>query len=109
MKRGDIITVVVQGDYGKPRPAVVIQSDLLTEAGAHSVILCLITSKIEAVRTFRMKLQPSSTNGLQKPSQIMVDKILTIPQSKVGNIIGALTKEQQQALTRMLAVVIGLV
>ena len=108
MKRGDIVTVAISGDYGKPRPAVIVQSDLFTQHDAHSIILCLLTSQIEPVKTFRLLIEPTENNGLQKPSQIMVDKIFTASRAKVGASIGALTKSQLQQLNRMLALVIGL-
>lgn len=109
VKRGDIITVAVAGDYGKPHPAVIVQSDLMIDSGAQSVILCLLTSHIVPVETFRMTLQPTPTNGLQKPSQIMIDKMFTASYSKIGNVIGKLSKQQKQELDRKLAFVIGLV
>jgi len=59
MKRGDIVTVALPGDYGKPRPAVIVQSDDLTEAGSASMVLCPITSHLQDVETFRLTLNPS--------------------------------------------------
>lgn len=108
MKRGDIVTVAVTGDYGKPRPAVIIQSDLLTESDAQSIIVCLVTSQIEQVKTFRMKLMPSASNGLEKTSQVMVDKLFTVQRSKIGQVIGTLGKRQIQELNRQIALVVGL-
>jgi mRNA interferase MazF len=109
MKRGDIVTVALSGDYGKPRPAVVVQSDVLTQADSQSVVVCLLTSQLEPVRSFRMMLQPSAANGLEKPSQIMVDKLFTLSRQKVGQVVGSLTKRQQQELNGKLALVVGLV
>lgn len=108
MKRGDLVTVAVQGDYGKPRPAVVVQSDLLTEYDAQSVVLCLVTSDIEDVKTFRINVKPSSSNGLQKISQVMVDKLFTVQRGKIGKVLGSLTRKQLQELDRQLAFVVGL-
>lgn len=108
MKRGDIVTVSAGGAYGKPRPAVVIQSDHLSQAGLQSIILCLITSHIENVSTFRIDLQPGDGNGLTVASQIMTDKILTVRRGKIGRRIGGLNEDSLRRLDQTLAFVIGL-
>lgn len=108
MKRGDIVTVSAPRDYGIPRPAVIIQSDHLTEGGLSSVIVCLITSHIEEAPAFRLGLDPDVGNGLNVPSQIMVDKILTLPVEKAGEYIGRLNDELLVRLNRTLAFVVGL-
>ena len=108
MKRGAIVTAALQGDYGKPRPAIVIQSDYLSQAGSKSLIICPITSHIEEAQTIRLTLEPTEKNGLRVLSQIMVDKIFTIPVSKVGEIIGEVDAETIVRLNRTLSFVIGL-
>lgn len=108
MKRGDIVTVSAPRDYGKPRPAVIIQSDHLTDGGLSSVIVCLISSHFEDAPAFRLNLEPDAGNGLNVRSQIMVDKILTLPVAKTGESIGRLDDEQLVQLNRSLAFVIGL-
>lgn len=108
MKRGDLVTVSAPGHYGKPRPAVVIQSDHLTGAGLSSTIVCLVTSHVEDAPAFRLDLEPSESNGLAGPSQIMVDKLLTLPIAKVGARIGRLDDEVLVQLNRTLAFVVGL-
>lgn len=108
MKRGDIVTVSAGGAYGKPRPAVVIQSDHLSQAGLQSIILCLITSHIENASTFRIDLQPGDGNGLTVASQIMTDKILTVRRGKIGRRIGGLNEDSLRRLDQTLAFVIGL-
>ena len=105
MKRGDIVTVVGSGDYGKPRPAVVVQSDLLKAAS--SVLVALLTSSIADAPLYRLSLEPSATNGLQLPTQIMIDKILAIPREKCGKLIGRLDDGAMIALNHMLAVIVG--
>jgi mRNA interferase MazF len=89
MKRGDIIVCVIAGDYGKPRPAVVVQSNHITEDDCDSVVVCPITSTITA-KKFRVRLQPSSDNGLQNFSEIMTDKIVAIRRDKIRDSIGTL-------------------
>jgi mRNA interferase MazF len=73
MKRGDIVTVAATGDYGKPRPAVIIQTDALPERHA-SVILCQMTSDLAEAPDLRVTIEPHAANGLRVRSQIMADK-----------------------------------
>lgn len=105
MKRGSIVTVVFQGDFGKPRPALVIQSDLLEEL--QSVIVCPITSEIRDA-AFRITIEPNPTNGLKHLSQVMVDKIATLSQNKIGQTIGQLDNERMKAVERALLWVVGI-
>ena len=106
MKRGDIVTVSAPGDYGKPRPAVIIQSDWLKSTD--SVLVSLFTSTLVDAPLFRLSVEPSKTNGLKLPSQIMVDKIIAISREKCGAVIGSLDEAALIALNHMLAVVIGI-
>ena len=108
MRRGDIAIVSASGDYGKPRPAVVVQSDYLTDAGLDSVIVCLISSNVETTPAFRVTLEPNSENGLESSSQIMVDKLLTVRGARVGKVVGKLDDETLLRLNRTLAFVVGL-
>ena len=108
MRRGDLVTVAAPGDYGKPRPAVVIQGDVLNQADSDSVILALMTGTLQDAPLLRLTVDPTSANGLQKPSQVMVDKLVTIRREKVGNTIGRLSDSELLELNRLLALVIGL-
>jgi len=105
MRRGDLVTIALQGDYGKPRPALVIQSDLFDEHP--SVTVLPVTSELRETPLFRIIVQPNADNGLQKPSQIMVDKVQTIPREKIGNTVGRLDNESLLAVNRALAVFLG--
>jgi len=106
LKRGDIVTVSAQGDYGKPRPAVIVQSDALN--AADSVLVALITSAVTDAPLYRLTLEPSSTNGLKTVSQVMVDKVLAYPRAKCGPVIGHLSGADRLALDTLLSVMIGL-
>ena len=106
MKRGDIVTVVASGDDGKPRPAVVVQSDWLK--ATDSVLVALMTSALADAPLYRLSLTPDETNGLKLPTQIMIDKIVAIPRAKCGKTVGRLGKGEMIALNHMLSVVIGL-
>ena len=106
MKRGDIVTVAIKGDYGKPRPALVIQSDLFDQHP--SVTVLPITGEIRDAPLFRYNLYQDSDNGLTKPSQIMIDKITTIKMDKTGKAIGHITTRQISEVTRLLVLWLGI-
>ncbi len=105
MKRGDLVTIALSGDYGKPRPALVIQSDLFD---AHpSVNILPVSGDLREAPLFRIQIVPSDSNGLRKTSQVMVDKIQTVARSKVGKTIGRIEPETLVAVNRALAVFLG--
>lgn len=107
MRRGDLVTVAVSGDFGKPRPALVIQSDLFDEAGTVTVLL--VSSTLVEAPLIRVTSEPSPQNGLQKTSQIMIDKARSVKRDKLGPAIGHLEDETMLSVTRSLAVFLGLV
>jgi len=105
VKRGDLVTVAISGDYGKPRPALVIQSDLFD---VHpSVTVLPVTSELRGTPLFRVRVEPSNDNGLRKTSEIMVDKVQTVVRERVGDPIGRLDDETLLAVNRALAVFLG--
>ncbi len=106
MRRGDIVTVAAPGDYGKPRPALVIQSDLFD--ALPSVALCLVTSTLRDAPIFRITVDPSPANGLQRVSQIQVDKILTVARERIGGVIGRLDDATLLKVNRSLAIFAGI-
>ncbi len=106
MRRGDFVTVAAPGDYGKPRPALVIQSDLFDELP--SVALCLVTSELRNAPIFRITTDPTPDNGLQNISQIQIDKILSVPRERVGSVIGRLDDATMLKVNRSLAVFAGI-
>lgn len=107
MKRGDMVLVVVPGDYGKPRPAVIVQTDLVNDI--HSgIVVCPVTSRIQDAELFRLTIEPSPNNGLQKTSQIMVDEIVAVQRDKIRDGIGILDEELMIRLNRSLAFWLGL-
>ena len=93
MERGDIIICTLSGDYGKPRPVVVIQSDLFNPTHA-SITVCPITSHLIDAALFRLSLFPDKLTGLTSPSQIMVDKIIAIKSEKITQKIGKLSSNE---------------
>jgi mRNA interferase MazF len=106
VKRGIIVTIVLPGTYGKPRPALVIQSDLFDEHP--SITILPVTSHLRDTPLFRLDLDPDSRNGLKKPSQIMVDKVQTVPRDKVGQVVGRVDDALIVEVSRALLVFLGL-
>jgi len=106
MRRGDLLTIALQGDLGKPRPALVIQSDLFD---AHpSVTVLPLTRQMHASPLFRITVQPSAANGLRDASQVMVDKPSSVLRERLGPVFGRLDDETMLAVNRALAVFLGL-
>ena len=106
MRRGDLVTVALSGDYGKPRPALVIQSDFLPETD--SVLVCLLTTTLRAAPLYRLSLPAGEGTGLREASQVMVDKIMAIRRDRCGTPIGRVDDAALLALGRMLAFAIGI-
>ena len=107
-KRGDVVMVAAAGDFGKPRPAVVVQSDAFPEQHA-SVVVCQMTSTLfEAASGFRVTIEPSAANGLRAVSQVMADKPVTLRRERIGQRIGRLDGPEITRLNRALAFVLGL-
>jgi mRNA interferase MazF len=105
-QRGDLVSVSLQGDDGKPRPALIVQSDLLTDLD--SVVVCPVTSNLRDA-TFRVTIEPNPANGLHKLSQVMVDKPATLPRSKVSEPFGHLDNDKMKMVDRTLLLVLGVI
>jgi mRNA interferase MazF len=106
VKRGDVVAVVQPGAYGKPRPAVIIQSDFFDEHP--SVTILPLTSDLRETPLFRLRVEPSKENGLHITSEIMIDKITTIPREKARDVFGHLEDEHIRESERLLAVWLGI-
>ena len=107
MKRGDLVVVALTGDYGKPRPALVVQSDLFNDTHA-SITLVPVTSTIVDTPLFRVTVEPSRRNGLQLVSQLMVDKVTTVRRQRLGQPIGRLEDDVMLRVSRALALWFGI-
>jgi mRNA interferase MazF len=105
VRRGDLVKVVTPGSYGKPRPAVIIQSDLFNQHPSISVLP--LSSELRNAPLFRVRIEPTAMNGLDKTSEVMVDKIQTIPIEKIGGEIGRASDEEMLAINRALAIFLG--
>jgi mRNA interferase MazF len=91
MRRGDLLTVALQGDLGKRRPALLVQSDLFDMHP--SVAVLPVTSDLANAPLFRIALQPSAGNGLQRPPQVMVDKPQSVQRQRLGPVFGRVDDE----------------
>lgn len=105
MRRGDVVTVALQGDFGKPRLAVIVQSDLFEDIP--TVTLVAFTSHLQDAELLRHTVAPSAENGLKLVSQAMVDKLSTLPRAKVGAVVGRLDPVDMEAINQRLAVFLG--
>lgn len=107
MKRGEIWTLAGGKDYaGKPRPVVIVQDDGFDTA--NSVTICAFTTNETEAPLFRLPVDQTERNGLRAPSRLMVDKITTVPRSKVGKLVGRLDDEDVLRLNRAMLVFLGL-
>src|ERR1700681_2514461 len=107
MRRGDLVTVAATGDYGKPRPAVVVQTDAFPQNHA-SVVVCQLTSDLVDAPDFRVTIEPRPENGLRLKSQVMADKSVTIRRERIGQKIERLDNQDMARLGAALAFVLGL-
>ena len=104
--RGDLVTIALSGDYGKPRPALVVQDDAFTSL--EPVTVLRVTSDLHDAPLLRISIAPTSENGLRAPSQIMIDKAATIPKGKIGRPIGRVETSIMRAVDEALARFLGL-
>lgn len=105
MKRGDLVTVVTSGDYGKPRPALIVQADAY--ADHPSITVLPLTSELHDVPLLRVTVEPSEDTGLRRRSQVMVDKATTIPRAKAGSRIGRLDEATLAKVSQALGAFLG--
>jgi mRNA interferase MazF len=106
MKRGSVVTVALQGDFGKGRPALVVQSDLF--ATHPSVTILVMSHELVDAPLIRIQVLPSEKNGLRMPCQIAVDKAFTVKREKIGGVIGEMEHETMLAVDRAMPVFLGL-
>ena len=107
MNRGDLVTVALQGEHGKPRPALVIQSDLFANLTS-TVTIALLTSAPLDTPIFRVPIEPSETNGLRTPSFVMVDQTFSASTRRCEDVFGHLEDADMLAVNRALALFLGI-
>ena len=107
MRRGDVWTVAGGKDYaGKARPVVILQDDSFD--GTKSITICAFTTDDTDAPLFRLPVEPNERNGLRVPCRLIVDKVTTVPKSKVGAHIGRLDDEDVLRLNQAVLVFLGL-
>ena len=108
MRRGQFVVVATSGDYGKPRPALVVQSDLFAELP--SAVICPLTAMLcDNADQFRLEVHPSKRSGLREVSQIAIDKITALPAGKIGGVIGEADDTLLLRVNRALALFLSIV
>jgi mRNA interferase MazF len=106
MKRGDLVTVALQGEHGKPRPALIIQADEF--AATDYVAALLLTSTLRDAPLIRVLVSPNTTNNLRHISQIELDRCIAIKRSRIGSVFGRVDGATLQVVNRLLAVFLGI-
>lgn len=105
MRRGDLVTVAMPGDFGKPRPALVIQSDQFDRNATVTVLL--VSGTLVDAPLIRLTTEPTLENGLRKASQVMIDKIMTVKRDRLGEAFGRIDDETMIAVNRSMALFLG--
>lgn len=106
LRRGDVLIVSAPGEYGKPRPSVVVQQNF--REPIESVVICPLTGDLVAPGPIRPTIQPSPLNGLRAVSQVMADKVMAVRLNRCGQKIGAVSATDMQLIERALGIVLGL-
>ena len=107
MRRGDIVLVALPGDYGKPRPALVVQANLLTADDCGSVVVCPFTTHLTGAASFRVAVEPTEANGLRARSEVMVEKAAGVARVRLREVVGQLDRATMTAVERALMLVLG--
>ncbi|MCE2964798.1 MAG: type II toxin-antitoxin system PemK/MazF family toxin [Alphaproteobacteria bacterium] len=108
MRRGDIVIATAQGDYGKPRPFLVLQTDALLDPLHASVVLCLITKETRNSPILEITIEPTAINNLQHVSFVFVDKIVTLRPDKIKAVMGNLENEHMREVEQKLRFLLSL-
>ena len=106
MRRGDLVSVAIQGDFGKPRPALIIQSDVFVDHATVTVLT--VSSALIDAPLLRLTVEPNEENRLRSPSQIMIDKAMTVLRTEIGESFGRLDRDSMIEVERLLAVFLGI-
>ena len=104
--RGDFVTIAMPGDFGKPRPALVIQANQFYEHATVTVLL--VSSNLVDAPLLRITVAPTVTNGLPKISQVMLDKVMTVKRETLGPAFGQIDANRLVEIERCLAVFLGI-
>lgn len=108
MTRGDVVLVALPGDYSKPRPAVIVQSDLLNSEGPTSYVVCPLSTTLTGQSEFRVNVEPSAANGLKARSEVMVEKVSAVSPRRMREIVGRIENSTIYSIDRALLLVLGI-
>jgi mRNA interferase MazF len=97
LSRGDVVAAIVPGDFGKPRPVVIVQAGPYLESHA-SVTVCPLTTHLTGLRMFRIMIAPDENNGLNEPTEVMVDKVSSLRRERIATSIGKLAPSDMRAI-----------
>ena len=106
MNRGDLVTAVFSGAYGKPRPALIVQSDAF--ADLPSVTVLPLTTHLQPAPLMRVTVEVDRENGLERRSQAMIDKVTTVPRGKIGHRLGRVDAATMRAIGQALRMFLGI-
>lgn len=106
MRRGDLVSVAVAGDYGERRPADVVRADAFRALS--SVTVLRLTSELHDWPMFRVAVEPSEANGLRRRSQVLIDRAIALPRAKIGAVYGHLDDATMSTVSRALAAFLDL-
>lgn len=107
VRRGDIAIAALAGDYGKPRPVLIVQNNALSEV-VDSVIVCPFSTSIESTVIARLRIEPSAENGLEHASILMIEKLTVLHVSRISRVIGRLEDSHMDRVNLSVAFVLGL-
>ena len=107
LRRGDIAVCIAPGDYGKPRPSVIVQANRFND-GLGSVVVCPLTSDLVESSLLRLPVIPSEANGIRKPSVIMIDKIAAVRRDRIKSVTGHLDRQSLNRLDELLQLLVEL-
>jgi mRNA interferase MazF len=99
--------VALPGDYGKPRPALVVQSNALSDDDCGSVVVCPLTTHLTGTTSFRVPISPTEENGLRSRSEVMVEKLAGVARTRLREVVGRLNREAMRPVDRALLLVLG--
>lgn len=106
VRRGDVVLIVVPGELGKPRPAVVVQADEL--GSRRTVVVCPMSSETDETTILRPVIEATGETGLHSVSQIMTDKITAVRRDRIRRVLGSLRAVDVERLDRAILIVLGL-
>lgn len=106
MNRGEIWTVAGGVYASKPRPALIVQDDLFD--ATRSVTVAPLTSRLADAPLLRIRVADSPLSGLDRVSDVMIDKLTTVRRANVAARLGRLSADQMVEVERALLVFLGL-